>query len=445
MSPKNSLQHALAFICLIAVGLALDCGLATRAQAQLKGTQTEGTIAPIPIAVPLFVGDDPQLAANVSDVLQADLERSGLFRPLDRASFLEQIRDVNAVPRFGDWRSVQADALVVGRVVNAGDGRVGAEFRLWDVASGKQLAGQRFSTSAQNWRRIAHMIADSVYERLTGEKGYFDTRVVFVDETGPAQNRIKRLAIMDQDGANVRLLTQGKELVLTPRFSPTNQEITYMSYTSDQPKVFIMNLESGRRELVGDFPGMTFAPRFSPDGQKVVMSLGTPDGRSSIYEMDLRTRQPRRLTESTGIDTSPSYSPDGRQIVFESDRDGTQKLYVMNADGSGVHPISLGGGSYSTPVWSPRGDYIAFTQQAGGRFLIGVMKPDGSGERVLTEGFHNEGPTWAPNGRVLMFWRDSQSTSGGPKIYSVDITGFNERQVTTPSFASDPAWSPLLN
>lgn len=445
MSPKNPLQHALAFICLIAVGLALDCGLATRAQAQLKGTQTEGTIAPIPIAIPLFVGDDPQLAANVSDVLQADLERSGLFRPLDRASFLEQIRDVNAVPRFGDWRSVQADALVVGRIVNAGDGRVGAEFRLWDVASGKQLAGQRFSTSAQNWRRIAHMIADSVYERLTGEKGYFDTRVVFVDETGPAQNRVKRLAIMDQDGANVRLLTQGKELVLTPRFSPTNQEITYMSYTSDQPKVFVMNLESGRRELVGDFPGMTFAPRFSPDGQRVVMSLGTPDGRSSIYEMDLRTRQPRRLTESSGIDTSPSYSPDGRQIVFESDRDGTQKLYVMNADGSGAHPISLGGGSYSTPVWSPRGDYIAFTQQAGGRFLIGVMKPDGSGERVLTEGFHNEGPTWAPNGRVLMFWRDSQSTSGGPKIYSVDITGFNERQVTTPSFASDPAWSPLLN
>ncbi|MBN9289612.1 MAG: Tol-Pal system protein TolB, partial [Hyphomicrobium denitrificans] len=200
MSPKNPLQYALAFICLIAVGLALDCGLATRAQAQLKGTQTEGTIAPIPIAIPLFVGDDPQLAANVSDVLQADLERSGLFRPLDRASFLEQIRDVNAVPRFGDWRSVQADALVVGRIVNAGDGRVGAEFRLWDVASGKQLAGQRFSTSAQNWRRIAHMIADSVYERLTGEKGYFDTRVVFVDETGPAQNRVKRLAIMDQDG-----------------------------------------------------------------------------------------------------------------------------------------------------------------------------------------------------------------------------------------------------
>jgi TolB protein len=445
MMRNHCLNQTLAFVCLAILGVSLTCAMASPARAQLKGTQTEGTIAPIPIAIPVFLGDDQQMANNISDVLQADLERSGLFRPLDRASFLEQIRDVNAAPRFGDWRSIQADALVVGRVVNGGDGRVGAEFRLWDVATGKQLTGQRFSTSAQNWRRIAHMIADSVYERLTGEKGYFDTRIVFVDETGPAQNRVKRLAIMDQDGANVRLLTQGKELVLTPRFSPTNQEITYMSYTTDQPKVFIMNLETGRRELVGNFPGMTFAPRFSPDGQKVIMSLGTPDGHSSIFEMDLRTRQPRRLTQSPGIDTSPSYSPDGAQIVFESDRDGSQALYVMNADGSGVHRISQGGGSYSTPVWSPRGDYIAFTEQTGGQFLIGVMKPDGSGERVLTEGFHNEGPTWAPNGRVLMFWRDSQANNGGPHIFSVDITGYNERKVTTPSFASDPAWSPLLN
>ncbi|PPC81085.1 MAG: Tol-Pal system beta propeller repeat protein TolB [Hyphomicrobium sp.] len=415
------------------------------AYAQLQGTQTQGTIAPIPVAVPLFLGDDAQLAGEISDVVQADLERSGLFQPLDRASFLEQVRDVNAAPRFPDWRSIKADALVVGRVVKTGDGKVGAEFRLWDVVSGKQLAGQRFSTAQANWRRIGHLIADQVYERLTGEKGYFDTRVVYIDETGPKDKRTKRLAIMDQDGANVRLLSQGQELVLTPRFSPTNQEITYMSYTRDQPKVFIMNLETGQRELVGDFPGMTFAPRFSPDGQRVVMSLGTPDGESSIYELDLRSRQSRRLTQSGGIDTGPSYSPDGRQIVFESDREGSQQLYVMNADGSGVRRITNGDGRYSTPVWSPRGDYIAFTKQTSGRFLIGVMKPDGSGERVLTEGYHNEGPTWAPNGRVLMFFRESQGASGGPKIHSVDITGYNERQVATPAFGSDPAWSPLLN
>ena len=417
----------------------------TAAQAQLQGTQTQGTIAPIPIAIPLMLGDDPQLAGDISNVVQGDLERSGLFQPLDRASFLEEIRDVNAAPRFQDWRTIQADALVVGRIVKGGDGKVGAEFRLWDVASGKQLAGQRFSTAAQNWRRVGHLIADQVYERLTGEKGYFDSRVVYIDETGPKEKRIKRLSIMDQDGANVRLLSQGQELVLTPRFSPTNQEITYMSYAGGQPKVYIMNLETGKRELVGDFPNMTFAPRFSPDGQRVVMSLGTPDGESSIYEMDLRTRQSRRLTQSNAIDTGPSYSPDGRQVVFESDREGSQQLYIMNADGSGVRRLSAADGRYSTPVWSPRGDYIAFTKQAAGRFLIGVMKPDGTGERVLTEGFHNEGPTWAPNGRVVMFFRESQGGNAGPHLFSVDLTGYNERQVATPSFGSDPAWSPLLN
>jgi TolB protein len=410
----------------------------------LRGTQRQGTIAPIPIAIPAFLGDDPQLAAEISGVIAGDLERSGLFQPLDPASFLEQVRDVNAAPRFSDWRQIRADALAVGRVVRADDGRLSSEFRLWDVASGRQLAGERFATSAQNWRRVGHIIADQIYERLTGEKGYFDTRVVFVDETGPKQKRVKRLAIMDQDGANVRLLSQGQEIVLTPRFNPVGSEIAFMSYTRDQPRVFLMNLETGQREMVGDFPGMTFAPRFSPDGQRVIMSLQS-EGDASIFEMDLRTRQTRRITGAGAIDTGPCYSPDGRQIVFESDREGTQQLYVVNADGSGVRRISNGDGRYSTPVWSPRGDYIAFTKQASGRFLIGVLRPDGSGERILTEGYHNEGPTWAPNGRVLMFFRESQGENGGPRLYSVDLTGYNERVVKTPSFGSDPAWSPVLN
>jgi len=309
---------------------------------------------------------------------------------------------------------------------------------------GKPLAGQQFSTIAPNWRRIGHIIADQVYEKLTLEKGYFDTRIVFIDETGPKDNRLKRLAIMDQDGANVRMLTNGRELVLTPRFSPTSQEITYMQYTNDQPRVVLMRLDTGEREIVGDFPGMTFAPRFSPDGQRIIMSFQI-EGASTIVEMDLRTRRARQLTRTTAIDTAPCYDPSGRQIVFESDRDGTQQLYVMQSDGSGIHRISYGEGRYSTPVWSPRGDYIAFTKQYGGNFLIGVMRPDGSGERILTEGFHNEGPTWAPNGRVLMFFRDMPGPRGGPKIFSIDLTGYNERLIPTPSFASDPAWSPLLS
>jgi len=409
----------------------------------LRGTQKQGTIAPIPIAIPDFLGDDPKIASEITRVVSADLKGSGLFDALDPNSFLEQVRDVNKPPRFTDWRAIRADALVVGRVVPGNGGRLTAEFRLWDVTIGKQLSGQRFTTSRENWRRIGHLVADQIYERLTGEKGYFDTRVVFVDETGPRGRRTKRLAIMDQDGHNVRLLTKGNELVLTPRFSPSSQEIAFMSYSSGQPRVYLMNLRTGAREVVGDFPSMTFAPRFSPDGQKVIMSLQEGAG-SSIYEMDLRSRQTRRLTNAPGaIDTGPSYAPDGGRIVFESDRQGTQQLYVVNADGSGVRRISFGNGRYSTPVWSPRGDYIAFTKQLLGRFLIGVMRPDGSGERILSEGFHNEGPTWAPNGRVLMFFRESQGANGGPRIYSVDITGYNERLVPTPAFASDPSWSAI--
>ena len=408
---------------------------------------TQGTLKPIPIAITDFVGDDAKMAADISGVIAADLERSGLFQPLDRASFLEQIRNPDQAPRFPDWRAIRADALAVGRVVRGPDGRLDVQFRLWDVASGKQLAGQRFAGVPQaNWRRAGHLVADQIYERLTGEKGYFNTRVVFVDETGPKDKRIKRLAMMDQDGANVRLLSQGQELVLTPRFSPTSQEITFMSYARDQGRVFTMNLDTGQRELVGEFPAgtLTFAPRFSPDGQRIVMSRGEA-GSTSLFEMDLRSRRMRQLTDTQKIDTGPSYSPDSRQIVFESDRDGTQQLYVMLADGGGARRISNGDGRYSTPVWSPRGDLIAFTKQAGGRFLIGVMRPDGTGERILTDGYHNEGPTWAPNGRVLMFFRESQGARGGPKLYSIDLTGYNEREVPTPSFASDPAWSPLLN
>jgi len=408
----------------------------------LRGTQREGTIAPIPIAIPEFLGEDQRFASEITNVITADLERSGLFQPVDPASFIERIRDINTPPRFQDWRVINAQGLVVGRAGRAPDGRHFVEFRLYDVLSQRALDGKRFAADAGSWRRLAHRVADQVYERLTGERGYFDTQVAFIDETGPKDRRRKRLAIMDQDGANVRLLSQGGELVLTPRFSPTAQEITFLQYTGEQPRVFLMNMDTGQREMVGNFPGMTFAPRFSPDGQRLVMSIGE-GGASSLVEMDLRSRQTRRLTNTSAIDTGPCYSPDGRRIVFESDRDGAQQLHVMNADGSGAKRLSYGDGRYATPVWSPRGDLIAFTKQMSGSFLIGVMRIDGSGERILTEGYHNEGPTWSPNGRVILFFRESQGASGGPRLFSIDLTGYNERQVQTPSFGSDPAWGPL--
>ncbi|MCP5037611.1 MAG: Tol-Pal system protein TolB [Rhodobacteraceae bacterium] len=406
---------------------------------------TKGNVDPLPIAIPGFVGNGSQakIARDIASVVEADLKRSGLFKPIDHGAFIEKITNPDVSPRFSDWKVINALALVTGRISREADGRLRTEFRLWDVFGAEQLTGQQFFTTNKNWRRVAHIIADAIYERLTGEKGYFDTRIVFVSESGGKAKRTKRLAIMDQDGANIRFLTNGSDLVLTPRFSPSRQEITYMSFAGGQPRVYLLNIETGQREIVGNFPNMTFSPRFSPDGQRVIISL-QQGGNANIYTMDLRSRKTTRLTNTPAIDTSPSYAPDGSKIVFESDRGGRQQLYVMGAGGGSAQRISFGTGSYSTPVWSPRGDLIAFTKQSGGKFLIGVMKPDGSRERILTEGYHNEGPTWAPNGRTIMFFRETPGANGGPRLYSIDLTGYNEQRVRTPGFASDPAWSPLL-
>jgi TolB protein len=410
------------------------------AHARVEININKGNVEPLPIAITDFL--QGELGQKISDVVAADLKRSGLFAPIAKTAFIEKITNPDAAPRFEDWKVINAQALVTGRVTQEGDGRLKAEFRLWDSFAGQQMAGQQFFTQPENWRRVAHIIADAIYEQITGEKGYFDTRIVYVAESGPKTARKRQLAIMDQDGANARGITNSNDIVLTPRFSPNKQEITYMSFEGNEPRVYLLQLETGQREVVGNFPGMTFAPRFSPDGQRVIMSL-QQDGNANIYTMDLRSRTTTRLTSTAAIDTSPSYSPDGGQIVFESDRGGRQQLYVMSSGGGGQNRISFGDGSYSTPVWSPRGDLIAFTKQSGGKFSIGVMKPDGSGERILTTGFHNEGPTWAPNGRVLMFFRQNAG-AGGPQLYSIDLTGYNEQLVQTKGFASDPAWSPLL-
>ena len=442
-------RHALSRRRLITVGAGAAVGVLAglsprRAGAVLKLDVTQGTIQPVPIAIPDFVGvglEDPNGGRNVSQIIASNLQRSGLFAPIDPAAYLEKISTIDTLPRFADWRAINAQALVTGRVTQA-DGRLKVEFRLWDVFAGQQLRGEQYNTTADNWRRISHIISDAVYERITGEKGYFDSRIVFVDESGPKERRINRLALMDQDGANVRYLTRGDDLVLTPRFSSAADTITYMSYGQGDPKVYLMNIETGQPEIVSNFPGMSFSPRFSPDGQRVIFSLQR-GGNSNLFVMDLRSKATTRLTDTQVIDTAPSYSPDGMRISFESDRGGKQQIYVMGANGGQAQRISFGDGAYSTPVWSPRGDYIAFTKQMPGRFAIGIMKADGTGERILTEGYHNEGPTWAPNGRVIMFFRDPGG-SGGPALYTVDVTGRNEQLLKTPSYASDPAWSPLL-
>jgi TolB protein len=419
------------------------------AAAALEIDITKGNVDPLPVAIPDFHGTNASAAdqgRRMAAVITANLDRSGLFRPLDPKSFIQTPESLQARPRFADWRVLNAQALVSGKVGVESDGRLRVEFRLWDVLAGEQMTGLVYFSTPGNWRRIAHVISDAIYKRLTGEAGYFDTRVVYVAENGPRDRRIKRLAIMDQDGDGHRFLTDGSYLVLTPRFSPSRQEITYLSYYRNTPRVYLYNIDTGRQEVLGEFPGMTYAPRFSPDGNQVIMSMAR-DGKSNIFAMDLRTRAINKLTSGPSIDTSPCYAPDGKRVVFNSDRGGSQQLYVMDAQGKKVKRISFGKGRYATPVWSPRGDLIAFTKMRQGKFFIGVMRPDGSGERILSESFLDEGPTWAPNGRVLMFFRQKPARKGGDsgqtRLWSVDLTGYNEREVVTPIDASDPAWSPL--
>jgi TolB protein len=420
---------------------------AHRAAAQVHVDIPRGNFQPMPIAIPEFIPvttGDVDTARGITQIITANLQRSGLFAPVDPAAFIEKLTNLDAQPNFRSWRSINAQTLIAGRFSRQADGGLEVAFRLWDVLSGQPLGnGQRYSTTTpEQWRRLAHKISDAVYERITGERGYFDTRIAFVDETGPRERRVKRLTMMDQDGADLRYLTRGEELVLTPRFSPTSPEITFVAYSEGDPRVYVLDIVSGEREIVGRFLGMSFAPRFTPNGRSVIMSV--QDGsNANIFVVELASGRTTRLTNTEAIDTAPCYSPDGSQICFESDRGGQPQIYVMPSAGGSAQRISFGDGIYSTPVWSPRGDFIAFTKQSGGNFAIGMMKSDGSGERILTEGFHNEGPTFAPNGRIIMFF-SSQVGGPGPSLFTIDISGRNQFRVPASSYASDPAWSPLL-
>ena len=420
---------------------------------------TRGNLNPLPVAVsPLFQDKKSKIefqrelnlddiGSEISKVVENNLKQSGLFNPLSKDAFLQKPDIAHLKPRFEDWALIKAQALITGKV-SIDNGKLKVEFRLWDVLAGREMLALAFTTVPNNWRRVGHIITDKVYERLTGEKGYFDTRIIYVSEEGLKTQRVKKLAIMDQDGFNTKYLTLGNELVLTPRFNPTNQMVTYLSYFRNLPRVYLLDIETGIQEVVGDFPGMTFAPRFSPDGKKIIMSFAK-DGKSDIYVMDLENRIVEQITNHPSIDTSPSYSPDGKYITFNSDRSGYQQIYVMKSDGSNVKRISFGNGLYGTPVWSPRGDLIAFTKLHKGKFFIGVMRTDGKGERLLTENFYQEAPSWSPNGRVLIFYRETKTNEKGEgfsaKLWSIDLTGYNERLVETQTDASDPSWSSLLS
>ena len=438
------MKRILTFLSTVLMAVSLMAALAQSAPLRIEVTQ--GVIEPMPFAAPVFVAENAaakKYAADLTKVLAADLAGSGIFREIPSAAHISKVTNFNTPVQFSDWKAINAQALITG-AVNVSGNKLVVKFRLFDVFAQTPLGdGLQFVATTSSWRRMSHKVADAVYSRLTGETGYFDSRVVYIAEEGPKGKRKKRLALMDYDGANVRYLTNANNIVLSPRFSPNAREIIYTSYETGSPRVFLMNVDTLKRRILGDQPSMAFAPRFSPDGTKVVMSL-SERGNSDIYAVDVASGNKRRLTNSPAIDTAPSFSPDGSKIVFESDRSGGQQIYVMNATGGTAKRVSNGQGRYGTPVWSPRGDMIAFTKLNKGRFHIGVMRTDGSREKLLTASFLDEGPTWSPNGRVLMFFRETAGVNGAPSIYSVDITGRVLRKLDTPTFGSDPAWSSLL-
>jgi len=414
--------------------------MAAPALAQLRIEVSGAEFRPLPIAIPNFSSSDPTFGQEVAEIVRSNLRNSGLFVPIDVSQMPAQVGDTGSTPDFNPWVNAGADAVVMGQVERGQ--QIQTSVRLWDTRAGQQVFGQQYGTGNEAWRRIAHIVSDAIYSSLTGEDGYFDSRVVYVAESGPKANRTKRLAIMDQDGANVQYITNGQSLVLTPRYAPNSQRLAYLNYQNGQPRVFLLDLATGEQQRIGQFGQMTFAPRFAPNGQTLAFSVES-GGTTNLYTLPLGAQQPTQLTNSSAIDTAPSYSPDGSRIVFESDRGGSPQIYMMGANGGGAQRISYGEGSYSTPVWSPKGDLIAFTRLQGGQFHIGTMNPDGSGERILASSFHMEGPTWAPNGRVIMYFSDPGGDSG-PRLHSIDVWGRNNRQIQTETFASDPTWSPLL-
>jgi len=434
-------MHAITRRHLLKLGLAsgaLALAANTPAKALVEIIVSGGNFVPLPIAIPDFASSDPAFGAEIAQIVRDNLKRSGLFVPLDPATLPSRTGDVNNEPDFAAWRAVNVDALVMGQVDRGGT--ISSAVRVWDTQAAAQVAGNQYGADPQSSRRIAHIVSDAIYASLAGDNGYFDSQVVFIAESGPKANRKKQLAIMDQDGANVQVLSSGASLTLSPRLSRDNSMIVYTAYDDGNPQVYVANLGGKSKKLINNAP-MTFAPRFSPDGGTVAFSVSN-GGVTNIYAAGVNGAQATQLTSGAAIDTSPCYSPDGSKIVFESDRGGQPQLYVMGAGGGGAQRISYGDGSYSTPVWSPKGDLIAYTRQSGGKFQIGTMKPDGSGERILVDSFHAEGPTFCPNGRVIMFFRDAGG-DGGPGLWTVDIWGRNEQQIDTGSYASDPNWGSL--
>lgn len=436
---KLLLQNILKTICILGISVFTPHSAMAATELEVSASRFE----PMPIAIPYFHGNNQQIADKIREIIANNLQNSGLFRVVPPQSYISQPA-INEMPQFENWRPLGVAAIVVGDVSVTG-GNIVVSFRLWDTGTGQQVIGQQFAGNNSIVRRLGHKVSDAVYTQLTGEGPYFDSQIVYVDEAGPKKSRMKRLAVMDQDGANVRYLTSNNEYILTPRYSAKAQRVVFTTLDKKGSALHLMDPSTGRRERLIYYPNrMVFSPALSPDGQNVAMSIEN-NGTTNIYMYNIATKHMYKITSGFAIDTSPSFSPDGTQIVYNSDMGGTQQLYVTSVSGGSPRRISYGSGRYATPTWSPKGDKIAFTKMQGGKFSIGVMTPDGGNEKVLASSFLDEGPSWAPNGRSVVFFRQIAGISGQTNLYQVDISGYiRERKINTPRDGSDPSWSPLL-
>ena len=419
-------------------------------RAELHVDVVAGGVDPIAIAIQKFetIGKVSNSDAKMlREVVENDLKRTGLFRIVNHDAFPEFVK-MNEMPNFKSWAAIKTQVLAQASIQPEGKDSYKLEFYLWDVNGQEQIEAQSLIASKKSIRRLAHIMADAIYERLTGEVGYFDTQIVFIAETGSVSNRVKRMAIMDQDGYGMRFLSDKKTFVMSPHFSPNMSTVVFLSYRNDDPMVWVLDLDTGDQTKLGNFGGMSFAPRFSPDGSKVALSL-VKNGVTNIYEYDMATKGLRQLTFGNHIDTSPSYSPDGRYMVYNSDSSGSQQIHVMDLKTGKQKRITFGAGRYATPAWSPDGQFIAFTKMADNTFYIGIMNPEGRHEKILAGGWYMEAPSWAPGSRRLVYYETERTADGEERvshIRSVDITGQNIYDIDLKDGlnGTEPTWSPKL-
>ena len=421
--PLPSRRHALA-------ALAASSALPALAQFRVEVSGVGTTQLPIAIAPFRAEAQSPQ---KLSAIVQADLERSGQFRSIDASG---TALDETSRPELSAWRQKAADSLATGSVARQADGRFDVRFRLWDVVRGQDLGGQSYVVAPGDLRLVAHRIADFIYEKLTGERGVFSTRIAYVTK---ASGRYS-LWVADSDGENAQAALSSPEPIISPAWSPSGMNLAYVSFESRKPVVYVHDIATGKRRLIANFRGSNSAPAWSPDGRWLAVTLSR-DGNSQLYTIDANGGEPRRLMQSAGIDTEPVYSPDGRHIYFVSDRGGPPQIYRVAATGGGAERITFSGSYNISPSISPDGRWLAYISRVGGAFKLHVMELSGGAVTALTDTSSDESPSFAPNSRRIVYATQQQ---GREALMTTTIDGkIKARLAGQSGEIREPDWGPF--